>query len=47
VLPLGRSKEGLPFGLQVVGKRWNDMILLAVAEQLVQVTGQFQPPPGF
>jgi amidase len=47
VLPLGRSKEGLPFGLQVVGKRWNDMILLAVAEQLVQVTGQFQSPPGF
>jgi amidase len=46
VLPLRRSKEGLPTGVQVVGKRWADMALLAVAEQLVQVTGQFQPPPG-
>jgi len=47
VLPLGRSKEGLPFGLQVVGKRWQDMSVLAVAEQLAQVTGPFEPPPGF
>jgi amidase len=46
VLPLARTKEGLPIGVQVVGKRWNDMALLAVAEQLTQVTGQFQPPPG-
>jgi amidase len=46
VLPLGRAKEGLPFGVQVVGKRWNDMALLAVAEQLSRVTGPFQPPPG-
>jgi amidase len=46
VLPLARSKEGLPIGVQVVGKRWADMGLLAVAEQLVQVTGQFRPPPG-
>jgi amidase len=36
----------LPIGVQVVGKRWADMALLAVAEQLVQVTGQFRPPPG-
>ena len=46
VLPLARSQEGLPIGLQVVGRRWEDMALLAVAEQLAQVTGQFQPPPG-
>jgi amidase len=46
VLPLGCSKDGLPMGMQVVGKRWADMALLAVAEQLVQVTGQFRPPPG-
>ncbi len=46
VLPLARTKEGLPIGVQVVGKRWNDMALLAVAEQLTQVTGRFQPPPG-
>ncbi len=46
VLPLGRTKEGLPFGLQVVGKRWNDMALLSAAEQLTRVTGQFQRPPN-
>jgi amidase len=47
VLPLGRSKEGLPFGVQVVGRRWKDMDLLAVAEALVQVSGTFQFPPGY
>jgi amidase len=46
VLPAAHSREGLPIGVQVVGKRWNDMGLLAVAEQLTQVTGHFQPPPG-
>jgi amidase len=46
VLPLGCTKEGLPIGAQVVGRRWADMALLAVAGQLVQVTGQFRPPPG-
>jgi amidase len=47
VLPLARSKEGLPIGLQVVGKRWDDMNLLAVAKQLTRLTGGFQSPPGF
>jgi len=46
VLPLSRTKDGLPIGLQVVGRRWDDMFLLDVAEQLTQVTGKFQPPPG-
>lgn len=47
VLPLARTTDGLPIGLQVVGKRWDDMALLDVAEQLTQVTGQFRQPPGF
>jgi amidase len=47
VLPLARTKEGLPIGLQMVGKRWGDMDLLAVVEQLARVTGDFQPPPGY
>ena len=47
VLPLAHSKEGLPIGVQVVGKRWGDMALLSVAEQLTQLTGGVQPPPGF
>ena len=47
VLPLTSTKEGLPIGLQVVGKRWDDMTLLAIAEQLTCVTGDFQFPPGY
>jgi amidase len=47
VIPLARTKEGLPIGVQVVGKRWDDMALLNIAEQLTHVTGDFQSPPGF
>jgi len=46
VLPLTHSREGLPIGVQVVGKRWEDMALLSVAEQLARVTGEFQMPPN-
>jgi amidase len=46
VLPLARTKEGLPIGVQVVGKRWEDMALLSTAEQLSHVTGGFQAPPN-
>ncbi len=47
VLPAGRTKDGLPIGIQVVGRLWNDMALLSAAEALADVTGAFQPPPGF
>jgi amidase len=47
VLPLGQSDGGLPIGVQVVGRRWHDMELLAVAQQLSSVTGAFARPPGY
>lgn len=47
VVPVTRSKEGLPIGVQVVGKRWSEPALLAFCEQLALVTGPFTPPPGF
>ncbi len=47
VLPLARSTEGLPIGVQVVGRRWGEMKLLAIAEQLTELTGPFQRPPGY
>jgi amidase len=34
VLPMGRSAEGLPLGVQIVGRRWEDMRVLAVAEAI-------------
>ncbi len=46
--PLKNYSNGhLPIGVQVVGRRWRDMELLAVAEALTEVTGDFQPPPGY
>jgi amidase len=45
VLPLGQTQEGLPIGLQIVGRRWNDMELLATAQALSDITGPFQKPP--
>ena len=47
VLPLTQSQEGLPIGVQVVGKRGSDMKLLLIAEKLTQITGIFQSPPGY
>ncbi|HEX8904330.1 MAG TPA: amidase family protein [Longimicrobiaceae bacterium] len=46
VLPVGRSEEGLPIGIQVVGRRWDDAGVLAVAKVIERLTGGFQPPPG-
>jgi amidase len=47
VLPLTRSKEGLPIGVQLVGKRWSEPELLAAAQKVALITGPFTPPPGF
>jgi amidase len=47
VLPLAITKEGLPIGVQVVGRRWSEPALLALARQLSLVTGPFRPPPGY
>lgn len=45
VLPAGRSPEGLPIGIQVVGRRWDDAGVLAVARVVERLTGGFVPPP--
>ena len=47
VIPLAHSKEGLPIGVQLVGPRWSEMKLLAIAEAFVELTGPFQRPPGY
>ncbi len=40
VLPAGRSRDGLPIGLQLVGPRWGDMRLLGVAQALWRALGR-------
>jgi len=46
VLPAGRSAEGLPIGVQIVGRRWDDAGVLAIARLVERLTGGFRPPPG-
>ncbi len=48
VLPIGRSAQGLPFGIQLVGKRWSESTLLALGEKISrEITGPFVPPSGY
>ncbi len=47
VLPYQRDRDGLPIGVQMVGKRWDESRLLAMAKALSEVTGAFQRPPGY
>jgi amidase len=47
VLPLARSREGLPIGVQLVGRRWTEPALLALAGKVALISGPFTPPPGY
>lgn len=47
VIPIGKTQNGLPIGMQIVGKRWCEMELLAIAESLDKVVGGWQNPPGY
>jgi amidase len=39
VVPVGTDPDGLPIGVQIVGKRWGEERLLGIAERLVEVVG--------
>lgn len=47
VLPYTLDRGGLPLGIQLVGKRWSEARLLAIARALAEVTGPFRRPPGY
>lgn len=47
VVPAGVDRAGLPFGLQMLGRRWDDERLLAIVESLSEMTGGFRRPPGY
>lgn len=47
VVPVGRSPEGLPIGVQVVGRPFEEEVVLAIAEQIENACGSPQPPPPF
>ena len=47
VVPVGRTPEGLPVGVQVVADFEDDRTALAVACRISGILGGFQPPPGY
>ncbi len=47
VIPIGQTQNGLPIGMQIVGKRWREMELLAIATELDRVIGAFSYPSGY
>ena len=44
-LPATLSPDGLPIGVQLVGRRWGDERLLATAQAVAAVIGGFRAPP--
>src|SRR5258708_30296253 len=45
VVPMGYSDEGLPIGVQIVGRPWEEEVVLAVAAKLEMERGRWQAPP--
>lgn len=45
VVPAGRSLEGLPIGVQIVGRPFAEDAVLAAAAIIEEATGGWQPPP--
>ncbi len=45
VVPMGYSDEGLPIGVQIVGRPWEEEVVLAVAAELEKQRGPWQAPP--
>jgi Asp-tRNA(Asn)/Glu-tRNA(Gln) amidotransferase A subunit family amidase len=44
-VPFGKSSEGLPIGVQLIGRPYEDELVLSVAERLESARGAWQAPP--
>jgi Asp-tRNA(Asn)/Glu-tRNA(Gln) amidotransferase A subunit family amidase len=44
VVPMGRSPEGLPIGVQIVGRPWEEERVLAISKCVEQAGGWKEPP---
>ena len=44
-VPISLSNEGLPIGVQIIGRPFEDELVLGIAEALEQSRGPWQPPP--
>jgi Asp-tRNA(Asn)/Glu-tRNA(Gln) amidotransferase A subunit family amidase len=45
VVPAGKSREGLPIGVQIVGRPFEEEVVLAVAAQIERELGGYVRPP--
>jgi Asp-tRNA(Asn)/Glu-tRNA(Gln) amidotransferase A subunit family amidase len=46
VIPMGQSAEGLPIGIQIIGRPWQEEVVLEVAARLEKERGPWQAPPS-
>jgi Asp-tRNA(Asn)/Glu-tRNA(Gln) amidotransferase A subunit family amidase len=46
VVPVGHSQEGLPIGVQIAGRPWEEEKVLSVAAALEKECGAWKVPPG-
>ena len=46
VAPFGLDENGLPIGIQLVGRPWEEETLLEVGTRLEESRGPFPAPPG-
>lgn len=44
-VPVGRSPEGLPIGVQIVARPWQDEVALGIASEVEKLCGGWQAPP--
>ncbi|MBV9609295.1 MAG: amidase, partial [Acidobacteria bacterium] len=45
VVPVGRSPENLPIGVQIAARPWDEELVLGIAAEIEQAVGGWQPPP--
>jgi Asp-tRNA(Asn)/Glu-tRNA(Gln) amidotransferase A subunit family amidase len=45
VVPVGQSTDGLPIGVQIVGRPWEEELVLAIAEEVERECGGFRATP--
>lgn len=47
VAPVGRTRGGLPAGIQIIAPMWEDATSIEFAALLAGLAGGFVPPPGY
>jgi amidase len=47
VLPVGRTPDGLPVGMQIIGPYLEDRTPIHLARLFSEISGGYEPPPGY